>query len=205
MKAIIFDWDGTIAKVEVANLAAHRRALSLGIDDSLDDIKLKQKDHSHYNDAKKAIKKIYDLDNNVLVTEKMTEIFKKYYIEVVDENTEIFYQGMKSVLLKLKDKYELIIATTLRQDIIESVLKKLDFEIFTSIYGNTPSLSHSKERLVKKACKDYECIAIVGDREEDILAGKMYNLKTVSVAWGQSTAKDANNHISNSIELLNIF
>ncbi|MBR9676251.1 HAD family hydrolase [Candidatus Woesearchaeota archaeon] len=185
MKTILFDWDGTIAKKEVATKAAMRRGESLGITYGMGELHEKQKTHSHYKDAKKAIKSyVGELDEDI-ITQLMTNFFQYHYLGVVREAPEeVFYKDILSVLEKLREKYKLVIVSTIRHDIIRPVLKQLNYDLFSEVFANNPELEHSKEELVRQALEKHDATFMVGDREEDIEAGKKHGLKTVLVDWG---------------------
>jgi phosphoglycolate phosphatase len=203
-KTIVFDFDGTIVKKDVANEAAHRRAIMLGIETSKDEINEKQKTHAHYKDAKEAIKDQTDITDEKKLTILMTNFFQTTYLEVVKEEKEnCLYSEMREVIETLSKDYDLAIASTLRQDIIEPTLEILSLKkYFQGVYANTPDLYFSKEDLVKEATINHKsCIYMIGDREEDIEAGKKQGLKTIHVNWGHAKT---NGNIKNPKEIIEI-
>jgi len=184
---IIFDWDGTIAKPDVAKEAASRRLKSLGqtVDDGYLSKALKNNDHYKLN--KELISGYTGIKSDKELTIMMTDMFKFHYTAVVHElGDKALYDGMREVIQKLATGNNLVIASTLRRDILDYSLMNLDMQkYFKKIYANTPDLKYSKEdlvRLVKRHMKrtDY----MIGDKEEDILAGKAVNAKTIYVTWG---------------------
>lgn len=191
---ISFDWDGTIAKKEVAEEASIRRCKTLDITMSQEKMRELQKNHAHYDINKEAIQKYTGITDKRTQTIIMTNLFQLHYLGVVNEwKDKIFYEGMKNALAELKKKgHTLSIITTLRTDIIEPALEILGMRnIFGKIYGNTPDLIYTKEQLAEQALTDCkEVHYIIGDREEDMQAGRKVKAKTIFASWGHGELKD---------------
>jgi phosphoglycolate phosphatase-like HAD superfamily hydrolase len=193
MMHIAFDWDGTIAKKEVVEEANIRRCKTLDISLSLEKLRELQKTHAHYDINRKAIQKTTGITDERTQTIIMTNLFQFHYLCVVNEwRNKIFYTGMPETIKKLKKEGNaLSIVTTLRADIIEPALEALGMRnLFGRIYGNTPDLIYSKLDLAKQAltdCKEVHCL--IGDREEDMAAGKMIGAKTAFATWGHGELK----------------
>jgi phosphoglycolate phosphatase-like HAD superfamily hydrolase len=185
---IIFDWDGTIAKPDVASEASTRRLKTLG--EKVDPAWLKQaqKNNDHYKLNKQLISKYTGVIDEKELTTIMTDIFKLHYLAVMHEmNGKALYDGMLSVIKQLHAKgHKLAIASTLRSDLIKHSLKLLNMEMyFEKVYANTPDLKYSKKDVVEMAKKnlggaDY----MIGDKEEDILSGQSVKAKAIYVMWG---------------------
>jgi phosphoglycolate phosphatase-like HAD superfamily hydrolase len=184
---IIFDWDGTIAKPEVAKEASIRRFKTLG--QIIDQRWLNQalKNNDHYKVNKELISKYTGITDDRELTTIMTDLFKFHYAAVVNEwKDKSLYEGMRQVIQNLASRHRLVIASTLRKEILISSLKNLGMDgYFVKVYANTPDLKYSKKDLVEMAKKnlggaDY----MIGDKEEDILAGKSVKAKTIYVTWG---------------------
>ena len=193
MTHIAFDWDGTIAKREVVEEANTRRCKTLDISIPLEKLREMQKTHAHYEINKEAIEKYTGIKDERIQTIIMTNLFQLHYLGVVNEmKDEIFYPGMKEVLKKLKKTAVLTVVSTIRQDIIEPALELLGMRnLFGKIYANTPDLIYSKEDLLKQALTDCgEVHLMVGDREEDMKAGKAVKAKTAFASWGHGELKD---------------
>jgi len=193
MSKIIFDWDGTIAKPDIAREASMRRLKTLG--ETADPSWLKQamKNNDHYKSNKQAISKYTGITDDKELTIIMTDLFKLHYIGVIHEmGSKALYDGMLDVIKKLHGKgHKLAIASTLRSDLIKHSLKVLGMDIyFEKVYANTPDLKYSKKDVVEMAKKnlggaDY----MIGDKEEDIWAGKSIKAKTIYVTWGATNAE----------------
>lgn len=187
----VFDWDGTIAKKEVAEEASLRRGDSLGIHFQPDQLRELQKTHGHYEINKNAIRKYTGVTNDYLLTTIMTNLFQLHYLGVVNEWKEkVFYEDMLDVLRRLKEQHPLrySIATTLRQDIVGPALEVLGVTLFDRVYGNTPDLCYTKHDLVQQALHDCGDVhLVVGDRLDDLQAGKEVGAKTAYATWGHGT------------------
>jgi len=207
---IVFDWDGTIAKKEVANEASIRRLKELGMTVSKKWMENAQKNHSHYDVNKQLIEKKYGIKDERKKTIKMTDLFRKYYTKVVSEwKNKVFYEDMFNVLKRLKKDNELAIISTLRQDLIDNSLKILGCNnLFKYVYANSPALDHSKSALMKMLLAEGRKPALmIGDRYDDLIAGKEADAKTILVLWGNNTeeAKDSADYIiRNPKEILDI-
>src|SRR5574341_1040408 len=194
MTHIAIDWDGTIAKKEVVEEASIRRCKTLDIRMTSGKMREMQKTHAHYDITKEALKKYTGVKDERIQTIVMTNLFQLHYLGVVNEwKSKIFYKSVPEVLRTLKKNgYTLSIVTTLRADIIEPALEALGMRnLFGKIYGNTPDLTYTKEDLARQAltdCKDVHCF--IGDREEDMHAGKVIGAKTGFATWGHGELKN---------------
>ncbi len=194
---ILFDWDGTIARKEVAEEAAQRRLRILGVKKSAEWMRKAQKTHAHYDVTKAAISAYTGIKNERELTIMMTDLFHIHYLGVVNEwgKKGVLYQGMHQALERVKDKYGLkyAIVTTLRQDIVEPATHQLGINhLFDGIFGNTPSLDYSKTDLARQAAKKLgRPFLIVGDRKDDLLAGKEVGAKSAYAIWGHGFDEDA--------------
>ena len=187
---IIFDWDGTIAKPDVAKEAAIRRLKTLGHTIDPEAMKQAQKNNDHYKLNKQLISKYTGIVDDKELTIIMTDVFKLHYLGVMHEmNNKALYDGMLDVIKKLHTKgHKLAIASTLRSDLIKHSLKILNIEnYFEKVYGNTPDLKYSKRDVVEMAKKNLDgADYMIGDKEEDILSGKAVKAKTIYVTWGMT-------------------
>jgi len=194
MTHIAFDWDGTIAKKEAVEEANVRRCKTLDISIPLEKMREMQKTHAHYEINKEAIKKYTGINDPQQQTKIMTELLKLHYTAVANEWQEkIFYPGMLDAIKKLhKVGITLSIVTTLITDTIECTLQILRIRnLFGAVYGNTTDLAYTKEQLLKKALTDCgEIHLMVGDREEDMQAGRAVKAKTAFAGWGHGELTD---------------
>jgi len=212
MAKIIFDWDGTIAKPDVAREAAMRRFKTLGQNVDPDWLKEAQKKDDHYKLNKQLISKYTGIVEDKELTTIMTDIFKLHYLGVMHEmKNNALYDGMLDLIKKLHAKgHKLAIASTLRTDLIKHSMKILNMDTyFEKIYANTPDLKYSKKDVVEMAKKNLDgADFMIGDKEEDLLAGKSVKAKTIYVTWGVTESDHkhiADFTVNNSKELLKIF
>lgn len=189
---ICFDWDGTIAKIDVAIEAAIRRSKTLG--EQFDPAWLEEamKTDAHYKVNKELIKNYTGVTDDKELTIMMTDMFKYHYLGVGNElKEEVLFDGMRDIINKFKEKdYELSIATTLRKDIVEEILKNLGLRNeFSYIAGNNAQLSYTKNQLVKEVSNKLGQINyMIGDKSDDVLAGQAHNAKGILVSWGSHKA-----------------
>jgi phosphoglycolate phosphatase-like HAD superfamily hydrolase len=185
---ICFDWDGTIAKPDVAKEASTRRLKTLGKDIDKQWLAQAMKNNDHYALNKKLIAEYTGVNSPTELTIIMTDLFRIHYLAVVHEwKDDALYPEMPDIIKKLCDTgHRLAIVSTLRKDILEYSLENLDLNYcFEEIYANTPDLKYSKEDLARMAKKHFDEIDFfIGDKEEDILAGKSVGAKTIYVTWG---------------------
>jgi phosphoglycolate phosphatase-like HAD superfamily hydrolase len=191
---IAFDWDGTIARKEVVDEANIRRCKTLDISIPPEKMRELQKTHAHYEINKEAIRKYTGVTDERIQTIIMTNLFHLHYLGVVNEwKHKIFYEGMEDVLKELKKLgTTMSIVTTLRTDIIEPTLEIMGIRnLFGKVYGNTPDLIYKKEQLLRQALTDCgEVHLMIGDREEDMTAGRAVKAKTAFASWGHGELKD---------------
>lgn len=190
---IFFDWDGTLARKEVAEEAAFRRCKTLGMDVSRESIRQDQKTHAHYEKAKKAIEQYTGMTDKSIKTSIMTDLYRFHYTAVANEQREkIFYPGIIAVLKKIKEKHpetQFIIISTLRHDLINPALELSGYkDLFAAAFGNTPDLIYSKSDLAEIAAKEFGApLLVVGDRDEDLAAARQFNAKACFCTWGHGS------------------
>ncbi len=188
---IVFDWDGTIVKKFIAEEAAVRRNKSFGLNFSREWVVEQQKSHIIFQSIRDEIKKRCGITDSKKQTRILTTFFLFHYLSIVNELKEkAFQENMLEVLKQIKKENPEIkfsIFTFLIQDLIDECLNVLEIKnLFDHVYGNSSELVFSKKDLAVKALKDCKEIhLVVGDRLEDIAAGKQVKATTVATAWGQ--------------------
>jgi len=193
-KIICFDWDGTLARKEIVEKAALIRFEILNVEKGLDYIKKAIKTNEHYKVNKQAISKKTGITDERELTKIMTNLFQYCYLILANQSKDkIFFKDIIKVIKEIKNKYKLTfaIATTLRKDIVANIIKILNLQnLFEIVEGNNPELDFNKEDLVKKISKQGNIILMIGDKEEDILAGKSVKSKTALSTWGHHTGTE---------------
>ncbi len=190
---IFFDWDGTLARKEVAEEAAFRRCKTLGMKVTRKSIREDQKTHAHYEKARKAIEEYTGITDKSIKTSIMTDLYRFHYTAVANEQKEkIFYPNIIKVLEKIKQKHpkiQFVIISTLRHDLINSALELSGYKnLFAAAFGNTPDLIYSKSELAEMAAEQFgKPLLVVGDRAEDLAAAKQFNAKSCFCTWGHGS------------------
>ncbi len=122
---------------------------------------------------------------------KYREIYVKNYLE----ETKI-YDGVKELLIELrKRKIKTGIITSKLGDVTRSFLKDLKIShLFDVVVGEGDAEMKPSPAPVIHACKTLKektenCI-MVGDSEDDIIAGKNAGAKTIAVLWGYRNRKE---------------
>lgn len=191
---IIFDWDGTIARKEISEEAGCLRLSMLGIKKSAAWMAKAQKTHAHYDVTKQALSRLTGYTHDRDLTVMMTNLFQICYLAMVNKHKEdIFYERLHYILEDLKTQYGLkyAIVSTLREDIIKPAVELLGVaHLFEYVLGNTADLQYSKTDLVKKLKKENPYL-VVGDRKDDLLAGKEIGIKTAYAIWGHGMDEDS--------------
>ena len=187
---IAFDWDGVFARNEIANEAAQRRLKQLGVDVSKEYIRQAQRSLSHYELTKQAISQYTGITDPRTLTVIMVNLFVPHYIALFHERKEkSVYGDFVQVVQEAKKTYSLqyVLITGLAQRTIDPVLDLLKIRpLFDLVVANTEDLLLKKEEQLRKA-KDHfkEDVALmVGDRKDDLVAGRAVDAKTAFVVWG---------------------
>ncbi|MEK6861920.1 MAG: HAD hydrolase-like protein [Nanoarchaeota archaeon] len=191
---IIFDWDGTLIKNQVANEAAIRRLKTLGINVTREWIREAQKNQSHYSITKKAISSYTGITDDKLLTIIMVNLFQLHYLSVINEvNENALFLDFIDIIKIVKEKYRLKLAliSNVYEGIIFPVLDKFNLRsLFDYVFANSNDLHYKKTDLINKIPKSEEIILMVGDRKEDMEAGKSLNIKTAFTVWGQEDYRE---------------
>ena len=184
IKAIIFDFDGTIADtfkeaLKVANQLSKKYGYSpINYKKA---IKLKDKD------SRKIVKK--DLKLSLFKLPKYTREMKEGMLKNY-KNIKM-YPSMKNILNKLSKKIEIGIITSNSKELIDRLLKKYRIKKIKFTYCN--SSIFGKHFVIKRVLKHYnldkEDVLYVGDEARDVKACKKLGIKIVSVTWGYNSPK----------------
>lgn len=204
-KIIAFDFSGTLLKRTIAEQASKRRFKHLGKTVNKAYLRKACATDEHYKLLKKILSKKTGIKNNKKLTTMMTDLFKKYMLQIAREKKDkIFQPGIINAIKKLKARnYKTAIISGIRTDIIKSMLKITKKEkLFDYIFAQNPSLDYTNRQLVKKCRKKGKIAFMIGDKSSDLIAGK-----TIFVTWGHPTGserKKANFTARKPIDLLKI-
>ena len=195
---LVFDFDGTIHKTEIA----YKKAIT----ESLDELNLDINDFDFKSFIGMGPKEVWDviLNDNSDKTpyiEKNGDRIIKYMKEAGE-----LYDGAIETLSYLKDKYDLFILSKCRRVYMEAAREKFGLDSFFSKYfiGEDYDYLEKYNILRKEIKEDY---IIIGDRREDMEAGLKNNKKTIFASYGYgdlSEAEGVDLKISSIRELVNI-
>lgn len=177
VKAIIFDFDGTIADsftIFIDALQSVTRKKTPLLAHEIEDLRK--------STTKEIIKKLgikpWQIPRLV--------VRGRHEISSVMDKVQAF-AGMPEVLQELAQRYEIFILSTNSTENITKFLAKHDLhDTVTRIYGSIGLMGKSaslKRLLVKQKYSPAECI-YVGDETRDIEAAHKSNLKCIAVKWG---------------------
>jgi len=129
--------------------------------------------------------------------QKLIRMFKQISLQP-DYYTNIkTYPGAKEVLQKLRHKFRLTIATSLRMDELNllcttGVIDPLLFDEIVAHDHVTNLKPHPEplELIMKKLDIAASDCVMIGDTVSDIMAGKNAGSKTIAVTWGTNSAED---------------
>ena len=141
--------------------------------------------------------------------------YRKYYSDHGVLNCSL-YPGILELLDKMDgSQFEMFIVTSKAQIYAEQIAKHHRIaQFFRGIYG--PELTGTqqlKSASIEQLLQDHhhsavDCI-MIGDRENDITAAKVHQMKTLAVLWGygsreELTAAGASNFVSTPYELFEL-
>jgi phosphoglycolate phosphatase len=184
IKAILFDFDGTIADalpvlLKIVNKMSKKYGYHKVEKNQIDELKNHSIRQALKEDAKMSFYKIPFFMNDV-----RKELKKKR------EEVKIF-PGVKPLLLELSKDYWIGIITKNSKTNVDCFLKKYNIDYIDLIVTDTSM--YKKHHAIKKALqklkiKNSEAI-YVGDEIRDILACKKIKVKIISVTWGFNSKK----------------
>ncbi len=183
MRAVIFDFDGTIADSFTAVIdIAYRLTQSELLADTNHVHKLRNK----HNGLREAIR-ILDIPHW-----KGAWMLKKGRKMMARDIKDIpLFEGMGQAIARLSDaKFELFVVTSNSTSNVERFLSNHGIlDDFKAIYGGAGMFS--KQRLIKKAMKlnrlSPNTAIYVGDEVRDIEAAKELKMPVVAITWGYNT------------------
>lgn len=187
-KAIIFDFDGTIADTFEIFLDS----LSVLLNRSRDEFppeKIEKMRNLTFTQIIKALNiKPWQIPR--LVIKGRAEMQKRI------DQAHIF-NGMDKILLLLSENYDLYIVSTNSKKNIEFILKKEELKsCFKEVYGEIGITG--KAKALRKLLKDQNLHAqncvYIGDETRDVTAAKRVGMSCIAVGWGFSSVKALNRY-----------
>lgn len=199
-KIIYFDWDGTLYSKQVSENANFLRTNLIEKSVKKEEIiKLQQNNfNDHYKYVQNLIKENLNIDNILEVKQIQAVLYGFFYNKIVSENPRkyclIDFEKLKK--FKQENDFEFVIVTSLWSGTFRGAFNLLNLNnLFDRIYSVDVNLNGTKQEFIKKdILKNKNSIPkiMVGDREDDILAGKNNNLKTIFCNFGHGNSKIAN-------------
>lgn len=187
IKAIIFDFDGTLADsfdvfIESLNAATKFKHK----------LNNKQIDELRKSTIQEIIKELG------IHKWQIPYILYKGRYEVTKRIDEVkIFDDIPELLDQLYPKYTLFVLSTNSYENIEHVLKRYDIvKYFARIYGNVGLMRKAKslQKLMRQQnLQPSECL-YVGDEIRDIQAAQKANIKCISVSWGYSDTMALKTH-----------
>jgi len=199
---IIFDYDGVIAdSFDVVLKIFNNICEKYGIK--------KQKKHEFKEMYKQNF--FEGMKQKGMKKESMDEFDNDYKktAKIKEDKVELF-DGIKEVINKLSEKYDLFIVTSNFKSIVEKDLKRFNIDKIKEIIGGDKEQSKTKKiKIIKEKHKDSK-IYFITDTIGDIKEGKKADIVTIAVSWGyhnkELLQKESPDHIVNSPEeLLKLF
>ena len=193
IKALLFDFDGTIADSSSGIIASTRYALDKnnagsGITD--EDIK-----NAIGPPLVPLIERILGKKADEKLVRNTALSFREHYTEKGLFMAEL-YEGVEKALKSLSAKYTLFVVSSKPEEFLEKLMSALGIrKYFKGIYGPGLGLTPLKKAELVKVCmaennlKADECI-MIGDKAEDVTAAKANGIKTAGVLYGFGTAAE---------------
>ncbi|MHB0998524.1 MAG: HAD-IA family hydrolase [Armatimonadota bacterium] len=156
-------------------------------------------------------RELLDTENTDIINQAIICYRERYILQGYLENH--VYDGIVEFLQDCKaSDYRMFIATSKRQDIANMVLTRFQLTpFFSAVYGGDVGIS--KTDLLNRLLQEQELLPssclMIGDRKQDIDAGRGNNISTVGVLWGYGSQEElvsasADYLAHNPSELLNI-
>lgn len=182
MKAIIFDFDGTLADslllgLEGVNQLAER--FSYPVFDDADYIRAKG--------VKQLIKE--DLGLRWYQFPVYLRALKQQLIPQMSKLK--LNDGIEDVIRELHQQAQLFILTSNIRPAVDYVIEQYEIDLFEEIYAGTSLFKkHSKlQRLLRKHKLQAKEAVYVGDEVRDIVACRRIGMPIISVSWGFNSAE----------------
>lgn len=195
---LVFDFDGTLHKTEIA----YKKAIT----ESLAELNLDVNDFDFKSFIGMGPKDVWDI---ILKDDSdKTPYIKKNgdrIIKYMQEEGELF-SGVIETLAYLKNKYDLYILSKCRRVYMDAARKKFGLDRYFSKYfvGEDYNFLDKYKILRRELKEDY---IMIGDRREDMEAGLKNRQKTIFATYGYGLIDESEGsykNISSIVELKNI-
>ncbi len=199
MRLIMFDMDGTLINsgFAISNTINYVRE-NLGL-------KRLEKDYILQKVNDPTINSAEFFYGTKEFTPIQTKLFEEYYDEHCLTDL-VVYDGVNSLLDKLKDDFILTITTNANSDYADKMLEHVGLrKYFKTIYGYD-SVKNPKPHpeMVHKTLNKHDILAnnaqLIGDSHKDIMAATKAGVDSVLVNWGFSDHDEGAIHTVNQLE-----
>ncbi|MEQ8189525.1 MAG: HAD family hydrolase [Candidatus Eremiobacterota bacterium] len=186
IKAIIFDFSGTLDNLDQVRLSA--------VEMALEEIRGDLSREERLKEAKEVIVEIFRLDNE-MQSASIKDIFQKAVTLKYGDNIcleklwEIYHDYRKTHRGLLESfvnnfsiisKYKIFILTRTREETIKELLKNYNIDEYFKIYRTKkPSTETLKQIMKEHNLKPHECIMAGDDVTLDLMPAKMLGMKTI--------------------------
>lgn len=181
MKAVVFDFDGTIADSLLGVLAVYKRFRTRGFPHTTDEVN-DFRNKSIFRIARELKIPVHHMLWLALFGRRMFQA----HLDKVH-----FYHGMKELLVELREKgIKLYILSTNRAETIYTFLSRHGLSgVVENVYGKAFVLNKSPrlKSLLKAERINREDIVCVGDELLDVLSARRVGVRSVAVSWGYTS------------------
>lgn len=193
IKALFFDFDGTIADSSMGIIASLTYALDInGVGASVTEEKIK---NAIGPPLLPLIQRVLDGKADEKMSKAIAVSYREHYSAKGLFMAEL-YEDVEKTLNSLSTKYLLFVVSSKPKEFLEKLMLKLGIiKYFKGVYGPGLGLTPLKKAQLVKNCleennvKANECI-MIGDKAEDVEAAKANAIKTVGALYGFGTAKE---------------
>jgi len=207
MKLVIFDMDGTLidSKKDITISINHIRKLHYDLEPLSEEFVVEA-----INMEVRNLPKLFY--NTQVYEQKDKDIFESFYEKQCTQNPYL-YEGIKEVLLSLKDKgIKLSVATNAPTKFAKLMLNSLGVKnMFDIIVGaDKVSMPKPNPQMLYKILEFYnfdkmkDKAWMIGDNSKDMLSAKNATIKSAFATWGFSPQSDYKYTISHPKDILNI-
>lgn len=189
IKALIFDFDGTLADTIPAIAEAVNMTLEqLGFPTLTNDEIRARIGHGPRHLISESLPKEIRI-NNPETVDIALELYDKCYAKTY-MNTSCLYEGMDEAILTLSKYYKIAVLSNKQDEYVKNLVKQLLPEGICEIVRGTvdgvrakPDPKAALEIAEALGVAHYECM-LIGDSDVDILTAQNAEFEFLSVAWG---------------------